>query len=146
MSKVQLDYFNEAWNVMDVLVIVVSLFCCGITVYTDIVVKQLLKPLLAEPTLHGDFTTLAYWTDVQNNVFAVNVFFAWLKVFKYISFNRTMQQLSTTIARSEKISLVSLKTKFSQVRSRRCRLWVHVHDRFHGLCTVWVPPFRPQAL
>ena len=101
-SKVQLDYFNEAWNVMDVLVIVVSLFCCGITVYTDIVVKQLLKPLLAEPTLHGDFTTLAYWTDVQNNVFAVNVFFAWLKVFKYISFNRTMQQLSTTIARLEK--------------------------------------------
>ena len=101
LSKVQLDYFNEAWNVMDVLVIVVSLFCCGITVYTDIVVKQLLKPLLAEPTLHGDFTTLAYWTDVQNNVFAVNVFFAWLKVFKYISFNRTMQQLSTTIARSE---------------------------------------------
>ena len=86
---------------MDVLVIVVSLFCCGITVYTDIVVKQLLKPLLAEPTLHGDFTTLAYWTEVQNNVFAVNVFFAWLKVFKYISFNRTMQQLSTTIARSE---------------------------------------------
>ena len=87
---------------MDVLVIVVSLFCCGITVYTDIVVKQLLKPLLAEPTLHGDFTTLAYWTEVQNNVFAVNVFFAWLKVFKYISFNRTMQQLSTTIARLEK--------------------------------------------
>ena len=87
---------------MDVLVILVSLFCCGITVYTDIVVKQLLKPLLAEPTLHGDFTTLAYWTEVQNNVFAVNVFFAWLKVFKYISFNRTMQQLSTTIARSEK--------------------------------------------
>ena len=87
---------------MDVLVIVVSLFCCGITVYTDIVVKQLLKPLLAEPTLHGDFTTLAYWTEVQNNVFAVNVFFAWLKVFKYISFNRTMQQLSTTIARSQK--------------------------------------------
>jgi len=99
IKKVQLDYFNEAWNVMDVLVILVSLFCCGITVYTDIVVKQLLKPLLAEPTLHGDFTTLAYWTEVQTNVFAVNVFFAWLKVFKYISFNRTMQQLSTTIAR-----------------------------------------------
>ena len=99
LLKVQLDYFNEAWNIMDVLVIAVSLFCVGITIYTDIVVKQLLKPLLAEPTLHGDFTTLAYWTDVQNNVFAVNVFFAWLKVFKYISFNRTMQQLSTTIAR-----------------------------------------------
>ena len=107
LSKVQLDYFNEAWNVMDVLVIVVSLFCCGITVYTDIVVKQLLKPLLAEPTLHGDFTTLAYWTEVQNNVFAVNVFFAWLKVFKYISFNRTMQQLSTTIAKLEEITISS---------------------------------------
>ena len=96
-----------------VLVILVSLFCCGITVYTDIVVKQLLKPLLAEPTLHGDFTTLAYWTEVQTNVFAVNVFFAWLKVFKYISFNRTMQQLSTTIARLNEITISSQKTFFS---------------------------------
>ena len=72
---------------------------------------KLLKPLLAEPTLHGDFTTLAYWTEVQNNVFAVNVFFAWLKVFKYISFNRTMQQLSTTIARSENQNFWPLKQK-----------------------------------
>ena len=93
--------------------ILVSLFCCGITVYTDIVVKQLLKPLLAEPTLHGDFTTLAYWTEVQTNVFAVNVFFAWLKVFKYISFNRTMQQLSTTIARLDEITISSSKPFFS---------------------------------
>ena len=84
---------------MDVVVILVSLFCCSITVYTDLVVKELLKPLLAEPTLFGDFSTLAWWNDLQNNVFGVNVFFAWLKVFKYITFNRTMQQLSTTIAR-----------------------------------------------
>ena len=30
---------------------------------------------------------------------AINVFFAWLKLFKYISFNRTMNQLNATLAR-----------------------------------------------
>ena len=30
------------------------------------------------------------------------VFFAWLKLFKYISFNQTMNQLSETLSRSAK--------------------------------------------
>ena len=30
---------------------------------------------------------------------AINVFVSWLKLFKYISFNRTMNQLNATLAR-----------------------------------------------
>ncbi|XP_015979751.2 polycystic kidney disease 2-like 1 protein isoform X3 [Rousettus aegyptiacus] len=37
-----------------------------------------------------------------NNMNAVNLFFAWIKIFKYISFNKTMTQLSSTLARCAK--------------------------------------------
>jgi len=99
IKKVKLEYFNSGWNVMDLCVISVSLFNIAISIYTEVVVGNLLKPLLAEPFTYGDFDTLSWWTEQSLNIFAINIFFAWLKLFKYISFNRTMAQLSETISR-----------------------------------------------
>jgi hypothetical protein len=39
---------------------------------------------------------------VNDNVIAVLVLLAWLKIFKYITFNRTMTQLNTTLSRVRK--------------------------------------------
>ena len=63
------------------------------------IIIQSFQPLLAEPFTYGDFDTLSWWTEQSLNIFAINIFFAWLKLFKYISFNRTMAQLSETISR-----------------------------------------------
>ena len=38
-------------------------------------------------------------TKSNNNFIAVCVFLAWIKLFKYISFNKTMTQLSSTLSR-----------------------------------------------
>ena len=57
------------------------------------------QPLLAEPQTFGDFDTLSFWQETSTNILAINVFCAWLKLFKYISFNRTMNQLNATLAR-----------------------------------------------
>ena len=67
--------------------------------FTYFCTQFFLQPLLAEPYTYGDFDTVSWWTEMATNIFAINVFFAWLKLFKYISFNRTMAQLSETIAR-----------------------------------------------
>ena len=101
IKKAKLEYFQSAWNVMDCVVILISLFNIIIAIYTEFVVTDLLKPLLAEPQTFGDFDTLSNLNDVSINVLAINVFFAWLKLFKYISFNRTMNQLNATLARFE---------------------------------------------
>ena len=38
-------------------------------------------------------------SKTNNSVVAICVFFSWIKLFKYISFNKTMTQLSSTISR-----------------------------------------------
>ena len=43
LRKVKLDYFNSAWNVMDLVVILISLFNISCAVYTELVVTDLLK-------------------------------------------------------------------------------------------------------
>ena len=45
LRKVKLDYFNSAWNVMDLVVILISLFNIVIALYTEVVVTDLLKVL-----------------------------------------------------------------------------------------------------
>ncbi|NIG57831.1 polycystic kidney disease 2-like 1 protein [Pontoporia blainvillei] len=53
--------------------------------------------LLQQPNTYADFEFLAFW-HTQYNMNAVNLFFAWIKIFKYISFNKTMTRLSSTPA------------------------------------------------
>lgn len=93
------EYFNSVWNIMDIIVIVVSLCTNAMQIYANYVVHGLLKPLLAEPTEFGDFTQLGQLADYSTWIFGLNVFFVWIKVFKYISFNKTMNILSNTLSR-----------------------------------------------
>lgn len=86
---------------------------------------NLLAKLLEQPDTYADFEFLAFWQTQYNNMNAVNLFFAWIKVepgslafiymsrlpvtacslrqvFKYISINKTMTQLSSTLGRCAK--------------------------------------------
>lgn len=69
-------------------------------IYKYIVVNSLLKGLLAEPEIYADFAYLAVWSRYFQYAAGLSVFIAWIKVFKYISFNKTMSQLAGTITRS----------------------------------------------
>ena len=110
-------------------------------VFRTIKVDKLLSKLLQQPDIYADFEFLAFWQTQYNNMNAVNLFFAWIKVknqlnrvpdhhvhihsfraslsynslsyhflmfwsslqiFKYISFNKTMTQLSSTLGRCAK--------------------------------------------
>jgi hypothetical protein len=44
-----------------------------------------------------DFTNLAFWNQMFQNFSGLTVFVSWIKIFKYISFNKTMSQLSGTL-------------------------------------------------
>lgn len=62
----------------------------------------MLKGLLAQPEVYADFSYLAFWSHTFTNAAGIAVFMAWIKVFKFISFNKTMSQLSGTITRVRK--------------------------------------------
>ena len=75
-----------------------AICCIAFNCYRTITVSDMLDSLLQTPNEYADFEFLSYWQVVFNSTLAIMVFFAWVKVFKYISFNKTMTQLSSTLA------------------------------------------------
>lgn len=99
IRKHKLSYFKSFWNILDILVIIIACCCAVFNIYRTIEVNNKLDTLLDQPNEYVDFESLSYWQVVFNSALAIMVFFAWVKVFKYISFNKTMTQLSSTLAR-----------------------------------------------
>ncbi|XP_048343330.1 polycystic kidney disease 2-like 2 protein [Sphaerodactylus townsendi] len=96
------EYVKNAWNWLDVLLILLSVFAIAFNVYRTAKVSRLMENLLSNSFAYPDFYFLAFWQTRYNNMISVNVFFAWIKIFKYISFNKTMTQLSSTLSRCAK--------------------------------------------
>nr|XP_040148098.1 polycystin-2 [Ictidomys tridecemlineatus] len=97
----KLQYFRSFWNCLDVVIIVLSVMAIGISLYRTSNVEGLLH-FLEDQNTFPNFEHLAYWQIQFNNIAAVTVFFVWIKLFKFINFNRTMSQLSTTMSRCAK--------------------------------------------
>ncbi|TSK22687.1 Polycystic kidney disease 2-like 1 protein [Bagarius yarrelli] len=93
------SYFTSVWNILDVVVLLLAVVAIIFNVFRTIKVNSILGSLLKDPSIYPDFEFLAFWQMQYNNMNAVNLFFAWIKIFKYISFNKTMTQLSSTLAR-----------------------------------------------
>ncbi|XP_068398522.1 polycystin-2 isoform X1 [Eschrichtius robustus] len=97
----KLHYFRSFWNCLDVVIIVLSVVAAGINIHRTSNVEVLLQ-FLGDQNAFPNFENLAYWQIQFNNIAAVIVFFVWIKLFKFINFNRTMSQLSTTMSRCAK--------------------------------------------
>ncbi|XP_059178590.1 polycystin-2-like isoform X3 [Physella acuta] len=102
IKKHKLSYFLGFWNILDILVILISIVCVGFNVYRTVEVNNKLTELLKDPKIYADFERLSYWETRFSNAIAIAVFMAWIKIFKYISFNKTMTQLSSTLGRCAK--------------------------------------------
>ncbi|XP_076365526.1 polycystin-2-like isoform X2 [Tachypleus tridentatus] len=102
IKKNKCNYFKSIWNILDIVVIVLSLVCIAFSIYRTLMVDSMLEGLLNKPDEFADFEFLGFWQTQFNNAVALAVFFAWIKIFKYISFNKTMTQLSSTLSRCSK--------------------------------------------
>ncbi|OWF42403.1 polycystic kidney disease 2-like 1 protein isoform X1 [Mizuhopecten yessoensis] len=102
IKKHKLSYFKNVWNILDILVILLAILCVAFDVYRTVEVDNKLSVLLENPDKFADFEFLSYWQTRFDNAIAIAVFLAWIKIFKYISFNKTMTQLSSTLGRCAK--------------------------------------------
>ncbi|XP_046350413.1 polycystin-2-like isoform X1 [Haliotis rufescens] len=102
IKKHKLTYFKSVWNILDILVIMISLICVAFDIYRTVAVGDKLTSLLENDKVYADFERLSYWETRFSNAIAIAVFLAWIKIFKYISFNKTMTQLSSTLGRCAK--------------------------------------------
>ncbi|CAF0813690.1 unnamed protein product [Brachionus calyciflorus] len=98
----KLKYFKEVWNVLDVVILLICYVCIGFNIYRMIEVNSVLKSLLENTNQYPEFDSLSYWQNQFNNAIAITAFLCWIKFFKYISFNKTMTQLSSTLGRCAK--------------------------------------------
>ena len=93
-------YFQSFWNIIDLFVILVSISTLSFNIFLMYRVDTLLQGLLAEPEKFADFTYLANTSQAFQKLAAFTVFLGVIKIFKYISFNKTMSQLAGTLKRS----------------------------------------------
>lgn len=98
----RLHYFKSLWNCLDVLIVALSVVAIIMNVTRTAMVGNLLTGLLENHTVHPSFEPLANLQIQFNNMAAVIVFFSWVKLFKFINFNKTMNQLSSTMSRCAK--------------------------------------------
>uniref|UniRef100_A0A8C7NZS3 Polycystin-2 n=1 Tax=Oncorhynchus mykiss TaxID=8022 RepID=A0A8C7NZS3_ONCMY len=98
----RLRYFKSVWNCLDVLIVVLSVSAIIINITRTSVVSNRLKDLLENHSAHPSFEPLAHLQVTFNNMAAIIVLFSWVKLFKFINFNKTMSQLSTTMSRCAK--------------------------------------------
>ena len=97
--KVGWVYFAGFWNNLDIVVLLLCIMNICLNLYTNFVVSSQLTELLSNPDDYADFNDLGYTSTMFKSAVAICVFFAWVKLFKYISFNKTMTQLASTLAR-----------------------------------------------
>ncbi|CAF2671199.1 unnamed protein product [Rotaria sp. Silwood2] len=94
------QYFKSIMNCLDIVIILLSYVCIAFNIYRQVQVDSLLDTLLENDiNKYNDFTFLCYWQYQFNLILRITIFLAWIKVFKYISFNKTMTQLSETLAK-----------------------------------------------
>ncbi|XP_077999256.1 polycystin-2-like protein 1 isoform X2 [Glandiceps talaboti] len=126
------SYFKSVWNCLDLLVIGLSMVCIAFNVYRTREVDSMLQDLLEDPNKYADFEYLSFWQTMSNSMLAVLVFFAWIKVFKYISFNKTMTQLSSTLSRCGKdlmgFSIMFLIVFFAYAQLGYLIFGTQIHD------------------
>uniref|UniRef100_A0A8D2D513 Polycystin-2-like protein 2 n=1 Tax=Sciurus vulgaris TaxID=55149 RepID=A0A8D2D513_SCIVU len=92
-------YLKSIWNWLELLLLLLCFTAVFFNIYCNVQLFLLLGQLLENTEKYSDFYFLAYWHIYYNNIIAVTIFFAWIKIFKFISFNKTMSQLSSTLSR-----------------------------------------------
>ncbi|XP_077575539.1 polycystin-2 [Stigmatopora nigra] len=98
----RLHYFRNLWNCLDTVIVGMSLVAIIMNITRTAMASNLLKTLLENYGSYANFEPLANLQFQFNNMVAVIVFFSWVKLFKFINFNKTMSQLTGTMSRCAK--------------------------------------------
>nr|VZI35510.1 unnamed protein product [Spirometra erinaceieuropaei] len=100
--KLRCQYFKGFWNIIDIMVILLASLCAGFNICRTYSVNKNLADLLASPDVYPNFERLSYWEMQFTYAVGVLVFLVYIKIFKYVSFNKTMNQLNLTLGKCAK--------------------------------------------
>jgi hypothetical protein len=106
-------YFDDGWNMVDVVNYLVFFTAIGIRVYAMGIVNEPLlkiKKLKEEAAESGgniyaaneyvDTQAISFWFTEQTHILAVNAILTWVKLFKFLDFHPEMAMLTTTLTKA----------------------------------------------
>ncbi|XP_059025187.1 polycystin-2-like protein 1 isoform X3 [Mustela lutreola] len=94
----RLRYLSSIWNILDLVVILLSIVAVGFHIFRTLEVNRLMGKLLQQPNMYADFEFLAFWQTQYNNMNAVNLFFAWIKNMFLAIINDTYSEVKEELA------------------------------------------------
>jgi hypothetical protein len=92
-------YILHFWNWIDLAIVVSSFAAFGWHLAIYFMVKQKVVEYNENYGKFVNFEKLAHWNDSFMNLVSLCIFFIWIKVLKYMSFNKTLVQFSSTLAK-----------------------------------------------
>lgn len=103
MRRERCAYLRSFWNLIDVAIVAVAFASLGFSVYRTVYfggsAARATIVAAVEANRYVSLDRMAFGQLQYAIAMAVCVFLVWLKVFKYLSFNRTLLQLSQTLSR-----------------------------------------------
>ncbi|XP_042195779.1 polycystin-2 isoform X2 [Callorhinchus milii] len=94
MYELKLRYFQSFWNCLDFLIVLLSLLAIVFSIYRTAKVSLVLEKLLENSFKYPNLYFLAYWQNQYNNMIAITVFIAWIKL-GYLIFGAQVESFHT---------------------------------------------------
>ncbi|XP_037884726.1 polycystin-2 [Glossina fuscipes] len=95
-------YCKSLWNVFDVLVLLLAYFSFFYNLVQPMLLNRSIDAAQKDDTRFHSIDNLCYWNTIYIDAMGISVFLIWIKIFKFIGFNKTMLQFSTTLGRCSK--------------------------------------------
>ncbi|CAL2039239.1 unnamed protein product [Caenorhabditis brenneri] len=102
IGRHRLHYLTEFWNLVDVALLGFSVATIILSMKRTKTATNRVNSVIENGLTNAPFDDVTSAENAYLNIKACVVFIAWVKVFKFISVNKTMSQLSSTLTRSAK--------------------------------------------
>lgn len=93
------NYIKQFWNWIDLSIILIAYFAFGVSIFRVVHITDKLEGYIANPEKYVNFERLSFLQLQFVDFTAICVFLIWIKILKYISFNKTMGQFAATLGR-----------------------------------------------
>ncbi|XP_073814725.1 polycystic kidney disease 2 isoform X5 [Musca autumnalis] len=95
-------YFKSIWNILDISVLLMSYLSLVYNMFHHKYLNDILQKSRENPNYFWSIDKICFWNLLYIDMMGICVFLVWIKIFKYISINKTMLQFSTTLKRCAK--------------------------------------------